>query len=387
MNYRRTPGRNDPCPCQSGKKFKHCCLNRRIGNLPPPPQMLTEIEPDSRAKHAEYLQRESERLHRLGRVKHVIRIDHGKQRLVAVGNTLTWQPIDHWKTFIDFLLYDIVRVLGKDWIVSEHKKSLQERHEILKWYDAFFKQPKIVYEKEGLVEAIPTGLGTAYIRLAYDLYVLGHHIKLQQSVVKRLKDRDNFQGARHELFAAATFIRAGYNLEHEDESDRSKGHAEFVAVYEKTGLRIAVEAKSRHLSGVLGFQGVVPRNQTPKVDIRGLLNKANKKPVNCPYVIFIDMNMPPSERPLDQREWIQTVEREMLRRASRKSSLDPFTMIVFTNFPFHYGKPDEPVPTWEIFVHQSSRPKHPFPHLDVVKGIQKALEQHDNIPSSWDEVE
>jgi len=22
------PGRNDPCPCGSGKKYKHCCLNR-----------------------------------------------------------------------------------------------------------------------------------------------------------------------------------------------------------------------------------------------------------------------------------------------------------------------------------------------------------------------
>ena len=21
-------GRNDPCPCGSGKKYKHCCLNR-----------------------------------------------------------------------------------------------------------------------------------------------------------------------------------------------------------------------------------------------------------------------------------------------------------------------------------------------------------------------
>jgi len=21
-----TPGRNDPCPCGSGKKYKHCCL-------------------------------------------------------------------------------------------------------------------------------------------------------------------------------------------------------------------------------------------------------------------------------------------------------------------------------------------------------------------------
>lgn len=22
-------GRNDPCPCGSGKKYKHCCLNKR----------------------------------------------------------------------------------------------------------------------------------------------------------------------------------------------------------------------------------------------------------------------------------------------------------------------------------------------------------------------
>lgn len=28
---RRPPqvGRNDPCPCGSGRKFKHCCLQRR----------------------------------------------------------------------------------------------------------------------------------------------------------------------------------------------------------------------------------------------------------------------------------------------------------------------------------------------------------------------
>lgn len=24
----REPGRNEPCPCRSGKKFKHCCLDK-----------------------------------------------------------------------------------------------------------------------------------------------------------------------------------------------------------------------------------------------------------------------------------------------------------------------------------------------------------------------
>jgi hypothetical protein len=29
------PGRNDPCPCGSGKKFKRCCLNKDFGDLTP----------------------------------------------------------------------------------------------------------------------------------------------------------------------------------------------------------------------------------------------------------------------------------------------------------------------------------------------------------------
>ena len=29
---RKKIGRNDPCPCGSGKKYKHCCLNREKSN-------------------------------------------------------------------------------------------------------------------------------------------------------------------------------------------------------------------------------------------------------------------------------------------------------------------------------------------------------------------
>ena len=27
LDFKRKPGRNDPCPCKSGKKYKHCCGN------------------------------------------------------------------------------------------------------------------------------------------------------------------------------------------------------------------------------------------------------------------------------------------------------------------------------------------------------------------------
>lgn len=29
------PGRNDPCPCGSGKKYKKCCQDKDNGYIPP----------------------------------------------------------------------------------------------------------------------------------------------------------------------------------------------------------------------------------------------------------------------------------------------------------------------------------------------------------------
>ena len=33
-NVGRKVGRNDPCPCGSGKKFKSCCMNKEAGTQP-----------------------------------------------------------------------------------------------------------------------------------------------------------------------------------------------------------------------------------------------------------------------------------------------------------------------------------------------------------------
>jgi preprotein translocase subunit SecA len=30
-NRQQRVGRNDPCPCGSGKKFKNCCMRKRVG--------------------------------------------------------------------------------------------------------------------------------------------------------------------------------------------------------------------------------------------------------------------------------------------------------------------------------------------------------------------
>lgn len=45
MRDKRKPGRNEPCPCKSGKKFKRCCGDEaklaseyQAAFCPPPPQ-------------------------------------------------------------------------------------------------------------------------------------------------------------------------------------------------------------------------------------------------------------------------------------------------------------------------------------------------------------
>jgi hypothetical protein len=37
------PSRNDPCPCVSGKKYKHCCLRKQIAARPKPSTRITDL--------------------------------------------------------------------------------------------------------------------------------------------------------------------------------------------------------------------------------------------------------------------------------------------------------------------------------------------------------
>jgi tetratricopeptide (TPR) repeat protein len=39
-------GRNEPCPCGSGKKYKRCCLAKQTRSLEEPIHVVLEIDPD-----------------------------------------------------------------------------------------------------------------------------------------------------------------------------------------------------------------------------------------------------------------------------------------------------------------------------------------------------
>lgn len=84
-------------------------------------------------------------------------------------------------------------------------------------------------EGEGIYSATAIGNLSALIALAYDVYTLRHAMALtpDDSIVKRLGNREQFQGVRYELAVAAMMVRAGYSIEWI--TDTSRKLPEFIA--------------------------------------------------------------------------------------------------------------------------------------------------------------
>jgi hypothetical protein len=117
-------------------------------------------------------------------------------------------------------------------------------------------------QADGTKVALPCGALAAFTCFAYDLYVVDDNGGLDDEFLQRLKNRQLFQGARHELFAEATCYRAGFSVEHENEKDGSTRHAEFTVRHAPTGQLLSVEAKSRHRAGVLAMPGMPEEKPT-----------------------------------------------------------------------------------------------------------------------------
>ena len=130
-------------------------------------------------------------------------------------------------------------ILGADSGNRELRKPLEDRHPILKWYHLLCMLQREFIKEPGKVHSEPmTGAAAAYLGLAYNLYALDHNAELQRRLVERLKDRDQFPGALYETFVAASMLRAGFNLEFENESDGSTTHCEFTATSKSSGQQV-----------------------------------------------------------------------------------------------------------------------------------------------------
>lgn len=230
--------------------------------------------------------------------------------------------------------------------------------------------PCRVGEPNGLIFAAPDGLMSAYLLLAYDLYVLRNNGKLQSEVVQRLRHRDQFHGARYELFVAATFIRAGLQFEYDDETDGSRKHPEFVAT-DAAGLAMAVEAKARQRP-----LGSAEDLVTIRPAVRDLLLNAAKKLEDDPMVVFLEVNLPPHA---DLLVWGNHLD-EVVKDITSEKGQCPFALVMFTNRPHLYGEFGMPDPTkqWVFF-----RPHTSPVSLELTGTLTTAVTQYGNIPDQF----
>lgn len=269
----KKPSRNDPCPCGSGRKFKKC--HGSLASLDSlqilnSPSMRQELQ-SMRARHEA---QEFQRREQQGLGKPIISVQCQDHRIVAVGSTIHYSK--NWKTFHDFL-NDYPRiVLGKDWWMSEVAKAPEERHRILSWASRSYEQRKAYVEQTGQSFAQPiTGASSAYMHFAYDLYALKHAVEVQQLLINRIKCPQNFPGALFEVRVAAALLRAGFTLQHEDESDRRSTHVEFIATHAAFGAVYTVEAK---------------RREGRRMKVNKLMFGALRKHSDHPRIVFIDTN-------------------------------------------------------------------------------------------------
>jgi len=238
--------------------------------------------------------REFQRREQQGLGKPIISTQFQDHRIVAVGRTIHFSK--KWNTFHDFLGDYPKIVLGKDWWMSEVGKPPEERHRILTWAFRTYEHQKAYIDRKGLGVSQPTtGAIASYVRFAYDLYSLKHAVEVEKLLIDRIKCPNNFPGALYEVRVAAALLRAGFDLQLQDETDRRTTHVEFIATHVASGATYTVEAK---------------RREGARMKINRQMHRALSKHSDHPRIVFIDTNDGRLEVGRDNRNPIALVEAE-----------------------------------------------------------------------------
>lgn len=334
-------GRNDPCFCGSGIKYKKCCLLKGLVPLRP----MGEVPPEVFEKWNEMNQgiRELEAKGVYINLPNTIRRFESKSYL-AIGNRLMWDANPD-ATFHQLILRNLSLTLDQEWWETELAKPANEQHFIMQCYNKInnmniTKQESFQQVNERLSTFVPTGYMQSLLNLAFDVYLLQHKNSFPDDWLRRLRTRDQYQGVRYEIAVASIFARIGCTLEFfEDKGEGAKSkHPEFVAKHEDTGNKVAVEAKSRHRSGVIHTPGQADLRKAMLGDITKQFNAALKKETgDLPYMIFIDVNALTKTNKTDETRWFADVKKMMLAKGEvTPENPDPQNLLCVTNYSSHY---------------------------------------------------
>ncbi|WP_332682674.1 hypothetical protein, partial [Bosea sp. (in: a-proteobacteria)] len=216
--------------------------------MPPQPLIIPPPTPSPETYRERFKARELQRQLQQGAGRPIVStLGANGRRFVSVGDDVA--DASRFKTFSDFLIAYMHRVLGHEWFKAEEAKPPPEMHAVAYWKTLFFKQRKTARTQNGIAILPDSGAISAFVGLSYSLYLMRHNNDLQSRMISRLKDRRQFQGSYYEISIANALIRSGFDLELEDESDNERKHCEFAARSLGTGTRYSVECKMRSVAG------------------------------------------------------------------------------------------------------------------------------------------
>jgi hypothetical protein len=349
MRMLAKPGRNDPCRCGSGKKYKKCCLDKDQDAEREMKERLPDIQAAMRELQAK-IERGPEKLRKEYGVyvNYVSPTEFQGRKVWAIGPHvfLNRPPTE---TFHEFLLALLKNTLGEDFRRAESAKPSEDRHFVMRCFDEYANWVRATKTPENQqgdgVWAAPTNGYVQYlISLAWDVASLIHTSNLPDALLDRLRDPVAYQGARYEMAVAAIFARLDCEIRFLDEDEDLEGekHVEFVATHRPAGQQVAVEAKSRHRAGVINHPGEADPDDPLKGDaraVRSLFMKAvEKAPDGMPFLIFIDVNAPlePEAEPL-AKKWLKDIHRWMGRLPTPTADEpDIYNALYVMNFAPHY---------------------------------------------------
>lgn len=362
-------GRNDPCPCRSGRKYKKCCYPK------PPLQIMQEVI------------RRPENIDHQGRLvgRPFIQTEFKGKRVRAVGNRV-YHSLPLEETFHEFLIRLLKDVVGPSWGLAESQKLSEEQHIIVRWIkemgELFKSGQGRPEDSKGIIKSIEsTGNVQSLLCLAYDIYSVMHCGELPETLIERLKDKDNFQGARYEIAVAAIFVRVGFDIEWIE--DKVSKHCEFIATHKETKDKIAGEAKSRHRPGVLETKGNMPDFSTVKSGVERVYNRALKQqPKDIPFLIFIDLNLPLApELPPFQKKWFPELRALVEKHGPpTPDKPDKVTALFITNFSWHYYGKQAGVQKTESLMVVPKYSVNPISNFALLQLLFTAVEQYGSVP-------
>lgn len=336
-----------PCSCDSGLNYDECCMLKGIA---PPRQR--ELPREVLTAWA-MMQAHTEFLHSKGIYIGLPNTATFKGKsFLAAGNKLMYDDNPH-ATFHELILRNLSLTLGKEWWSVEEKKSAAERHYVMQCFDelkGLFKDLPERYDLEAtqhdehLNSMRATGNTQVLLSLAFDVYLLTHKGYLPDEWLRRLKDRNEYQGVRYEIGVASMFVRMGcelsfYNPNEKTNDGRRPKRAEFIAEHRESGNRVAVEAKSRRHDGVIHQGGTQNLEKAAHGNINHLYKQALAKETDgLPLFIFIDVNAPIKEdEKADESKWFSDIRRSFESKPEpTPENPDKHTALFVTNYSSHY---------------------------------------------------